>query len=337
MRTRHLVIGAVLLSVLLVEFGVTREISLVGRAGGSTGSTSVRSSPSAKASPSRAPVYDVAHLLNPTGKFYGASLYPAPTDPTSVQRWTQLTGKQANVLALFESFDDGFAASQVRSAYQQGALTLVRWEPYKAPLADIAAGKYDSYITTFAQAVRQLNLPIGLTFAHEMNGNWYPWGTKTTKAADYVAAWRHVHDLFQAADAKNVIWVWTPNVINPVPSIALAPLYPGDAYVDWVGLDGYYTHRGQHTYSGLFGPTISKVHAFTQKPFIIVETAAEPGSQRPAWIKDLVTGVENDRQMLGFVWFDMTGSANWKIDDDSAATAEFRKITGDPRLGFVVK
>jgi mannan endo-1,4-beta-mannosidase len=305
--------------------------------GGSTLLSGHRPEPTSTAPPTPPPTYDVTHLRTPPSKYLGVAQAGDPMSVATNREWTALVGKSPNILSLFESFNDQFATSQVRSAYQQGALALLRWEPYQASMADIAAGKYDPYITTFATAARKLNLPLAMTFAHEMNGGWYPWGTKQTKPADYVAAWRHVHDLFDRADAHNVIWVWTPNDINPVPSVALAPLYPGDAYVDWVGIDGYYTHRGAHTYQGLFGPTFTAIRRFTQRPFLIVETAAEPGSDRAAWISNLLAGVAADDQVLGVVWFDMNGSSTWKIDRDQPATTAFRAAAADPRYGFVVR
>lgn len=83
-------------------------------------------------------------------------------------------------------------------------------------------------------------MPVAISFGHEMNGHWYPWGTKDTTAATFVKAWRHIHDLFQEEGATNVVWVWSPNVVNPVPSVKLEPYWPGDAYVDWVGIVGYW-------------------------------------------------------------------------------------------------
>ena len=209
--------------------------------------------------------------------------------------------------------------------------------PFDAKLSDIAGGKHDAYVTKFATAVRTLNLPIVLTFAHEMNGNWYPWGNSKNDPPAFVAAWRHVHGLFQQAGATNVIWAWTPNVINPVPSVKLKPLYPGDKYVDWVGMDGYFTHKGAHTYSTLFGPTKRSVRKFTKKPFLIVETGVEQGSNRPLWIRDLATGVADDDEMVGFVYFNQNGSARWKIDSDAAAVTAFRKRADTPAFGFEVR
>jgi mannan endo-1,4-beta-mannosidase len=81
--------------------------------------------------------------------------------------------------------------------------------------------------------VRNLNVPIALSFGHEFNGNWYPWGTTGTTAADFVAAWQHVHDLFAAAGATNVIWIWDPNDIYPVPNVSLSSTTP--ATRTWTG------------------------------------------------------------------------------------------------------
>jgi mannan endo-1,4-beta-mannosidase len=334
MKTRHLIVATVICALAVVEFAVTRDVSLDG------GPTLLAAPAPGAVRPAKStppPMYDVAHLLTPQKKYFGVAQPGDPMSPTAIQTWTAEVGQAPNILSMFESFDDQFAASQVRSAYQQGALPLLRWEPYQASMADIAKGRYDDYIATFATAARVLNLPVAMTFAHEMNGGWYPWGTKTTTAADYVAAWRHTHDLFVRAGAGNIIWIWTPNVTNPVPSVKLAPLYPGDAYVDLVGIDGYYTHRGAHTFKGLFGPTFTQVRTFTQRPFLIVETGAEPGSERAGWIKDLMTGVAADDQVLGVVWFNINGSAKWNIDRDASATAAFRRATADQRFGFVVR
>ena len=60
----------------------------------------------------------------------------------------------------------------------------------------IADGQSDAYISRFARAVRTLNLPVAISFGHEMNGNWYPCGSGQSTAAQFVAAWRHIHDLF---------------------------------------------------------------------------------------------------------------------------------------------
>ena len=78
----------------------------------------------------------------------------------------------------------------------------------------IAAGKYDGYLSAYAEAVRAYRHPVILSFGHEMNGNWYSWGYTHTSPAVFVAAWRHIVTLFRALGAQNVTWLWTVNIIN---------------------------------------------------------------------------------------------------------------------------
>ncbi|KKK07156.1 glycoside hydrolase family 26 protein [Micromonospora sp. HK10] len=341
MRTRHLIIAAVLIALAAVEYAVVSTVNVTRVLAEATapGRHADRPGASADKGPEALPAYDPKHLINPDGKYLGVAINGAPPKMQLIDSFAERTGKKPNMITLYLSFDDGFAANEVRQIYSYGALPAVRWEPFNAKLSDIAAGKHDEYITTFATLVRKVNLPIALTFGHEMNGGWYPWGMgkKANNAADFVAAWRHVHDLFAKADATNVIWTWTPNVINPVPSVRLKPLYPGDRYVDWVGIDGYYTHRGKHTYSELFGPTMRQVRTFTKRSFMIMETAGEPGTARPDWIADLFAGAAKDSRVVGFVWFNNNGSAKWNIDRDPAAVREFRRAAKNRTYGFQVK
>ena len=107
----------------------------------------------------------------------------------------------------------------------------------RVSLAAIAAGKYDAYLSQFAVQVKADHHPVILSFGHEMNGYWYPWGNGHTSPAAFVAAWRHMVTLFRDLGARNVTWLWTVNIIdsrhNRIPSPR--PWWPGSSYVNWVG------------------------------------------------------------------------------------------------------
>src|SRR4029453_16687376 len=104
------------------------------------------------------------------------------------------------------------------------------------------------------------------------NGYWYPWGTRQSTPRDFVAAWRHIHEVFRTAGATNVIWTWTPNVVNYLPDAPLRRYWPGAADVGWGGVDGSFTREGARTFATLLGPTVKQVRRFTDKPVLIVET-----------------------------------------------------------------
>ncbi|MFB7286345.1 glycoside hydrolase family 26 protein [Actinacidiphila glaucinigra] len=281
--------------------------------------------------------YDVRPLLRPDKKYFGVAVDKAPHSMAPVEKYAGMTGKQPNLVAYYAEWGAGFDASGVRKAWQSGALTLMSWEPFHISLADIAAGEDDDYIKEYATAVRKLNLPVVLDFADEFNGNWENWGTKHVTAAEFVAAWRHIHDVFADVGAANAIWAWSPNVINPVQQVKLKPYYPGDGYVDWVGMIGYFTLQSDNAFDSIFGPTMRQVRTFSKKPFIIVETAAEPGERRRADVRNLFEGVAADDDLLGFVWFDYRKRADWRLKVSPLALAEFKRLAADDRFGFDVR
>jgi mannan endo-1,4-beta-mannosidase len=283
------------------------------------------------------PAYDVKPLLSPARDYLGVALSGAPQDMSRVDKWADRVSARPNIITIYQSFDDPYAAAEIRKIFRYGALPIVRWEPFRQSMASIAKGDEDAYITEFAKEIRRVNIPIALTIAHEMNGHWYPWGTTKTKPADFVAAWKRIHQLFQAADATNVIWTWTPNVVNPVPSVKLQPLYPGDSFVDWVGIDGYFTRRSEKTFAELFGPTMQQVRTFTKKPFLIVETGSEPGTMRTKAVNELFTACANGKDILGFVYFNQKGSGDWSLDGDPSALAAYRVKARTLPFGFPIK
>jgi mannan endo-1,4-beta-mannosidase len=280
--------------------------------------------------------FDVRPLLLPPRKYFGAALEGAPTSLGPVQDFAAKVGKQPNMLEYYAAWGDGFDAEGVRNARAAGALPVMVWEPFKPSIADIANGATDDYTRKFAAAVRGVNLPVAISFGHEMNGHWYPWGTRSTAPADFVRAWQRVHDIFLDVGATNVIWVWSPNVINPVPKIPLQPLYPGDSYVDWIGVVGYYTRSGAGTFQTLFGPTMDEVREFTRKPILILETGAEPGPRKHKDVTDLFHGVSSSNDVIGFVWFNFDKEVDWRVDSDPSALAEFKRGAGNDLFGFDV-
>lgn len=280
--------------------------------------------------------YDIRPLLKPAGKYLGVATKDAPGSLRQVRTFATQAGKRPNLIEYYSAWGDRFEAADVRRVWSYGALPFITWEPFKSSLARIAAGHDDAYIRRYADAVRDLNIPVAMSFGHEMNGFWYPWGTRKATAAEFTAAWKRIHDVFEAEGATTVIWVWSPNVVNPMPRVKLRPYWPGDDYVDWIGVIGYYA-EGAHTFDTLYGPTMSQVRTFTQRPFFIAETAAQAGERKPADIQDLLTGTASRDDVVGFAWFDFDKETDWRIASSPASLATFRRYAADPRLGFDVR
>jgi hypothetical protein len=158
-----------------------------------------------------------------------------------------------------------------------------------------------------------------------MNGTWYSWGDGHASPAAFVAAWRHVVGVFRAAGAANVTWLWTVNSIRGASS-KLAQWWPGAAWVDWTGIDGYY-FRATDTFGSVFGSTIAVIRTFSSAPLLIAETAVGTTPNRETQIDGLFAGVRAER-LTGVVWFDQAQHAglyhqDWRLEDDPSALAAF--------------
>ncbi|GAA3374438.1 hypothetical protein GCM10020367_38290 [Streptomyces sannanensis] len=281
--------------------------------------------------------HDVRPLIQPGRKYFGAAVAGAPRSMEPVEAYAGMVGKKPNLIETYASWGDALNEQGVRNAWEYGAMTVVSWEPHGTTLADIADGKSDEYIKKYAAEVAELRLPLAISFADEMNGWWNDWGTRNNEPADYVRAWKHIHGLFTEAGAANVIWTWAPNVIQPALSIDLKAYYPGDGYVDWVGLVGYFTTWEGETFDTLFGPTIDAIRTFTRKPLLLLETASEPTEARTAVVRSLFAGVQSRDDVLGFVWFDHNKRADWRLSSTPVALAEFKRLAADDMFGFDVR
>ncbi|MFK0229871.1 glycoside hydrolase family 26 protein [Streptomyces sp. NPDC090303] len=277
-------------------------------------------------------------LIHPQRKYLGVFREGAPSSMRPVEEFGQLTGKQPNLVLYYAGWGDGFHASGVRNAWNRGALTVVSWEPHGTTLAAVARGDSDAYVRRYAAAVRTLGIPVAISFADEMNGDWEDWGTTSATPEEFVAAWRRVHRIFDEAGADRVIWTWSPNITNAIgDSVRLADYDPGDAYVDWTGIVGYFTDWDPHTFDELFGPTIDEVRALSRRPLLILETGAVPGARRAEHIRELCEGIRARPDVIGFSWFDKKARADWRLETEGDGIAAFRSCVADERYGFDVR
>jgi len=260
---------------------------------------------------------------SPTSRSY-LGIYTAglPESYAGVSAFTAATGVRPGLVVYYSGWMERFKTAFAREAVKHDAMPLVQIEPTGVSLAAIASGRYDVYLRSYASAVKAFGSQVILSFGHEMNGSWYPWGYQHTSPADFVAAWRHVVTVFRAAGARNVTWLWTVNVglcrchIDPP-----AVWWPGNSYVNWVGIDGYY-YQPSWKFAALFGSTIKAVRALTLDPILISETAA-PAAWQTAKIADLFAGIRA-YGLLGFVWFDHNKDQEWSISSPQAFAA-FRR------------
>jgi hypothetical protein len=267
------------------------------------------------------------HLPTTPQSYLGVYAAGVPASYGGVTAFAHDTGVSPDVVTYYSGWYESFQKSFARAAANDGAVPLIAMDPTGVSVADIASGRYDGYLSSYAEAVRAYRYPVILSFGHEMNGTWYSWGYRHTSPADFVAAWRHIVTVFRALGARNVTWLWSVNIINNTQHGKIprpAPWWPGSSYVTWVGIDGYYL-KPSWKFAPLFGPTIAAIRTLTRDPILIGETSAAPDAGQPAKIADLFAGIRA-YGLLGFVWFDSTTSINQDFRISSpAAIAAFRQ------------
>jgi Glycosyl hydrolase family 26 len=266
-----------------------------------------------------------------SASYLGVFAKGAPASYSSVTTFAKATGAQPDLVMYYSGWYVPFPTSFADTAADHGAVPLVQMNPDRPQgpisLAQIAAGQYDAYLSSYAEAVRAYKHPVILSFGHEMNGDWSSWGYKHTSPAVFIAAWRYIVKLFRTLGARNVTWLWTVNIINDGQAGNISSpnaWWPGNSYVNWVGIDGYYL-KPSWQFAPLFGPTIRDVQAFTPDPILIGETGALQSANQPAKINDLFAGI-HAYGLLGFVWFDDKNAVGQNFGIESpAAIAAFRK------------
>src|SRR6202050_5438567 len=256
--------------------------------------------------------------------YLGVYVSGTPASYGGVTAFAKATGAKPDVVMYYSGWYVPFPAAFAATAASNGAVPLVQMDPDGISVAGIAAGRYDGYLSAYAESVRAYRHPVIVSFGHEMNGYWSSWGYGRTSPATFVAAWKHIVTLFRELGAGNVTWLWTVNIISNTPGNKIpppAPWWPGSSYVTWVGIDGYYL-KPDWKFAPLFGPTIAAIHKLTSDPILVAETGATPAAGQPAKIADVFAGV-HAYGLLGLVWFDATNShrQDFTISSPAAMTA----------------
>ncbi|MBM7614477.1 stalk domain-containing protein [Alkaliphilus hydrothermalis] len=164
-----------------------------------------------------------------TGAYIGAFVeYEEAVGHRNVKKFNELTGKQHAVYYTYHAYDKPFPHNWARNVKESGAAVHLALETIQG--LDIV--KDDETLRSFAKLAKEAEVPIFLRFNSEMNGDWVPWHGNPKK---YIEKFRLVSKVMKE-DAPNVVMVWAP---NSVPEKNILEYYPGDDYVDWVGVNLY--------------------------------------------------------------------------------------------------
>lgn len=201
-------------------------------------------------------------------------------------------------------------------------ITVEPWPLKDYPADDllrhIAAGDYDSVIQAEARTVSALDQPILIRFAHEMDmGTLYPWSGGTPE--EFIAAYRHVVDVFRQNGATKALWVWSPGGWKGAEAY-----YPGDEYVDYTGVTVLEYGGWESKLMGLaqprpFSDLIGEKYNFLMqfdKPMIVAEAGIDlPAAEKQARIQEMIDNLPNYPRIRAMVYFNEANATSDIVAD----------------------
>ena len=244
-------------------------------------------------------------------------------------------------------------------ARQHVAVPLITWPPGQADINNqvedfhrnrpqpefdtvaIAAGEHDAYIAAWADAAKAYSHTVYVRFMHEVLGTPYPHAfgiNRNLDPAQYVAAYRHVVDIFHRKNATNVQFVWCFGCGPQNPPFEA--FYPGDDYCEWVSLDGYNPlgHEKWKTFEYVFGWEYEVLARISRRPIMIgeigsVESPTDPQA-KAQWISNALLDVIPKKmpRIKAVVFFNSGGSkqADYQADSSPPALAAYQAVVANP-------
>jgi len=298
--------------------------------------------------------------------FFGVALDGCPITGERLQSVTDEIGLQPGIVVFFLQWPSmtcqrsaRFPGESLDAIWNMGAVPCLTWEPMyysegrevMVTGQDILNGVYDPYLMEFAKQSASWKRPFMIRFAHEMNIERYHWGTKKEEYGPespdiYRRMFRYVATIFQKAGARNVLWVFCPNS-ESVPNASYDPgaswnriedYYPGDKYVDVLGIDGYNWGITQtrakngwdsqwKEFAAIFRPAWEKLRQLApDKPIFVFETASvSQGGDKGLWVKNAFK-TARAWKLNGLVWFQVKKEYDWRIN--SGEDVSYRDIPG---------
>lgn len=292
--------------------------------------------------------------LPDTGAYFGAFV---DTDPHrgldrlgSDLGLESITGRTMGLERVYYAWDDSFPTPDDEASRDHGRTLILSWTSHRAdgtPIrwADVSSGALDGELHAMAARIKGFGAPTFLSFHHEPDSHHMETEEQNGTAAEYAAAWRHIHDLFAADAVTNVTWVWilmSWTFYAPRPDLVGDTYWPGSAYVDVVGSDGYNWWGCE----GHNGPWRSPREVFEPwyefartkgKPMMITEWASGEDQatvgRKGQWIQEAMDTFKSWPEIKGIAYFETANRqkdcARW-VDTSSSSLAAYTSIGASP-------
>lgn len=243
-----------------------------------------------------------------------------------------------NIISHYIAWGDknfeNFPYDELEETFEKNAYPMITWEPWVSELAKtdtiaalkkekkalkyIAEGYFDEYIKEFILTLKAFDKPIFLRFAHEFDNPQYPWSKKGENTPEeFKKAWIHLHNIIKAQEANKIILVW-----NPWKPKAVSKYYPGDQYVDWIGVTSLnYSvlneSKKEATFENIYQPFSVEFSKLQRKPVMLAEFGSlKIKTDQKAWVENAMQTMENQfEEIAALVFFNSEFDKNIPEND----------------------
>lgn len=268
----------------------------------------------------------------------------APESFRSLESLEEYLQYRFDYLLVYSNLDSPLPKERLEKAKEEGRYleytlqTLLTGHNQESVMYDLLQGRYDEQLRAYARSMAAFNGPVLFRLNNEMNGDWCGYSAyySSLDPEIYTAFWRYLFQLFHEEGADNVLWVWNPND-RSFPDFKwnhALMYYPGDEYVDIIGLTGYNTgnyYPGEvwRSFAEIYDPLYAAyMQWFPEKPFMITEFGANSrGGDKPGWILDAFVRMKRYPNIKVAVWWNsidwdnLTKARIYRLEDDASLEA----------------
>ncbi|MDO8663085.1 MAG: glycosyl hydrolase [Candidatus Omnitrophota bacterium] len=280
--------------------------------------------------------YHARAEVNKSSCFTGAFLSDNPSSE-DIRYFKHSYGKNPFLVMIFIDWNKPLLAKIVQDVYGENCVLFITWEPWDAlkqtgiDYNALINGKYDKYITDFALSLKKIDEVVFLRFAHEANGDWYPWSAKKIGKESYIQLYRHVKDIFDQHNLNKVKWIFSVNWEDvPKEQNDFMLYYPGDKYVDYAAIDGYNWGRTKPwskwmSFREIFVNRYNEITKHTNKPVLISEfSSTASGGDKAVWIREAMQTIKEMPALRGFIIFNLEKERDWSFPPESSYGKELK-------------
>jgi hypothetical protein len=319
------------------------------------------------ASPANPTGQPAASLPGPSGAGgIALGVYVKPTQPiggqtASLAQFDASIGRRLAIVQTFTGWQTAtggavpFPTAFATYANSIGATPMITWQPEQAikasgapqgllsdqpnfSLVQLASGRYDAYIRSWAEQAKAFGRVVYVRPMQEMNDRIYPWSVGVngnSGPAEFITAWRHIVGIFQDEGASNVQFVWCvgANPTSPNP----AEFFPGDSYTSWIALDGYNRGAPWQSFTSIFSAAYGDITAVSDQPVMVAEIGSVESSTDPSAKASWIASTFDQEIPQGFpriravVYFDAPGRGfSYSLASSPAALSAFSAVAGSP-------